>query len=93
MEEIVSMVLTVNLHLSLSAIVNLVMNVVLTALRSLKKLTAAIAPTEFDNVEYTGTMFVADNNDNDYIGAIWSFKVHIVDEYKFRFNFNNICLG
>ena len=52
---------------------------------------AAIAPTEFDNVEYTGTMFVADNNDNDYIGAIWSFKVHIVDEYKFWFT--NICLG
>ena len=42
---------------------------------------AAIAPTEFDSVEYSGTMFVASNNDNDYIGAIWSFKVDGKDKY------------
>ena len=36
---------------------------------------AALAPEEFESVEYKGTMFVNTGNDNDYIGAIWSFKV------------------
>ena len=45
---------------------------------------AALAPEEFESVEYKGTMFVNTLADNDYIGAIWSFKVYVYgcDSYQ-----------
>ena len=37
----------------------------------------AIGSDQLGAVDYEGTFFVATHNDNDWIGAIFSFQVHI----------------